>query len=180
NFYGAPIPPWERGYHPGWYYGDHFDVAKRFGFGFLFPYLKDHIVCNLFDFIPSIFHCPRFKYQPFHPKPLPPHFPHGIPAPPPHGDGWVQTFGGLGVAVQAGNYLTYGLVDTIDDCKVVCSYVEGCVFFNAYHDVFGHDGSPLLTCALFSGIHGPEACVNKGGLGELDGNSNVITDSVGY
>lgn len=21
--YGAPTPPWEKGCHPGWYYGDH-------------------------------------------------------------------------------------------------------------------------------------------------------------
>jgi hypothetical protein len=21
NYYGAPIPPWNAGHHPGWYYG---------------------------------------------------------------------------------------------------------------------------------------------------------------
>ncbi len=25
NHYGAPIPPWESGCSPGWYYGDHPD-----------------------------------------------------------------------------------------------------------------------------------------------------------
>ncbi|THU99832.1 hypothetical protein K435DRAFT_658281, partial [Dendrothele bispora CBS 962.96] len=136
-------------------------------------------VCNLFDVIPFIFHCPRFKYPPFHPRPLPPHFPHGISAPPPEGDGWVQTFGGLGVAVEAGDYLTYGLADTIDDCKLMCTYIEGCIFFNTYRDVFGQNG-PLLTCALFSGIHGPESCANKGGLVQLDGHFNAIADSAGF
>lgn len=23
NHYGAPIPPWSRGCHPGWYFGNH-------------------------------------------------------------------------------------------------------------------------------------------------------------
>ncbi|KAF9022926.1 hypothetical protein BDZ89DRAFT_923339, partial [Hymenopellis radicata] len=23
NHYGAPIPPWQKGCKPGWYYGDH-------------------------------------------------------------------------------------------------------------------------------------------------------------
>jgi hypothetical protein len=23
NHYGAPIPPWNNGAHPGWYFGDH-------------------------------------------------------------------------------------------------------------------------------------------------------------
>ncbi|KAK7437223.1 hypothetical protein VKT23_018665 [Stygiomarasmius scandens] len=108
NFYGAPIPPWKVGYHPGWYYGNHFDIAKKFGFGFVFPYLKDAIACKLFDLIPFIFHCPGFKFPPFHPKPLPPHFPSH------HGSGWEQVFGGFDGAIVGGNYLSYGLVDTID------------------------------------------------------------------
>ncbi|THU82668.1 hypothetical protein K435DRAFT_971864 [Dendrothele bispora CBS 962.96] len=179
NFYGAPIPPWKKGYHPGWYYGDHYDVAKKFGFGFIFPYLKDAIVCKLFDIFPLIFHCPGFKFEPFHPKPLPPSYPAGVPSPPSspqQGDGWVQTFSGLDGAVQADDYLTYGLVDTVDNCKLMCTYVDGCAFINAYHD----DGSPLLTCALFSAIHGPEAATNKGGQTQPDGSIDFITDSVGY
>ncbi|KAK7447080.1 hypothetical protein VKT23_014294 [Stygiomarasmius scandens] len=132
NFYGAPIPPWKVGYHPGWYYGDRYDVAKHFGFGFLFPCLKDVIICKLYDLIPFIFHCPGFNFPAYHPVPLPPpsQFPHGVPPPPPsppspppsHGSapppppsgGWVQTFSGLDGAVEADDYLTFGLVDTIE------------------------------------------------------------------
>ncbi|KAK7444342.1 hypothetical protein VKT23_015354 [Stygiomarasmius scandens] len=183
NFYGAPIPPWKKGYHPGWYYGDHYDVAKHFGFGFVFPYLKDAIICKLFDLIPFIFHCPGFKFPPYpyHPKPAPPQYPHGVPPPPPnHGDGWVQAFGGLDGAIEADDYLTYGLVDTVDDCKLMCTYVDGCTFINTYHDVYGKDGSPLLTCALFSSIHGPDEATNKGGQTQPDGSVNFITDSAGY
>ncbi|THU86362.1 hypothetical protein K435DRAFT_782903 [Dendrothele bispora CBS 962.96] len=242
NFYGAPIPPWKLGYHPGWYFGNHYEIAVSFGYGSLFPCLKDVFVCNLYDSFPWVFHCPGFGYPPFHPPPPPPHYPHGIPLPPPPpsspppphyphgappsppspppphyphgvppsppsphppygvppppppsppsppsghppyygGNGWVQTFGPLDGAVEASDYLTYGLVDTIQDCETMCSYVQGCVFFNAYHDVHGKNGSPLLTCSLFSGIHGPESCTNKGGQSQPDGSINYITDSVGY
>ncbi|KAK7447073.1 hypothetical protein VKT23_014285 [Stygiomarasmius scandens] len=192
NYYGAPIPPWRVGYHPGWYYGDRYDVAKHFGFGFLFPCLKDVFICKLYDLIPFIFHCPGFNFPAYHPVPLPPpsQFPHGVPPPPPsppppsppsHGSppppsgGWIQTFGGLDGAVEADDYLTFGLVDTIEAmCKDVCS--STLIMMSTERQ----NGSPLLTCSLFSRIHGPEAATNKGGQTQPDGSINFITDSAGF
>ncbi|THU77947.1 hypothetical protein K435DRAFT_811986 [Dendrothele bispora CBS 962.96] len=106
NYYGAPIPPWKKGYHPGWYYGNSYDVAKHYGFGFVFPYLKDVIICKLYDLLPSIFHCPGYQYPPFHPKPPPPEYPYGVPPPPQ----WWRWLG--------------------SDCKLMCTYVDRCSFIN--------------------------------------------------
>ncbi|THV04986.1 hypothetical protein K435DRAFT_150244 [Dendrothele bispora CBS 962.96] len=180
NYYGAPIPPWKKGYHPGWYYGNSYDVAKHYGFGFVFPYLKDVIICKLYDLLPSVFHCPGYQYPPFHPKPPPPKYPYGVPPPPKGGDSWVQVFYGLDGAIEGDDYLTYGLVDTVDDCKLMCTYVDRCSFINTYHDVYGKNGSPLLTCALFSGVHGSEDAINKGGQTQPGGSINFITDGAGY
>lgn len=38
NHYGAPLPPWEPGCHPGWYYGDHPDALEKLLF-----WLKDTV-----------------------------------------------------------------------------------------------------------------------------------------
>ncbi|KAG5335816.1 hypothetical protein C0989_000245 [Termitomyces sp. Mn162] len=53
------------------------------------------------------------------------------------GDGYTQTFSGLTGAIEADDYLTYGLVDTVAECKAMCNSVSGCVFVNTYHDVNG-------------------------------------------
>lgn len=42
NSYGAPIPPWEPGCSPGWYYGDQPNLLDILGLGGL-PYLKDSV-----------------------------------------------------------------------------------------------------------------------------------------
>ncbi|KAL0573851.1 hypothetical protein V5O48_008092 [Marasmius crinis-equi] len=187
NHYGAPIPPWQKGCHPGWYYGDNYG---RVDHGI--PWLKDGLICKLLDLIPfGILHCPK----PYHPS----------PPPPPHGGGgnggdggnggnggdggnggnggdgyYKQVFDGYDGAVQAYDYLTYGLVDTVDDCKAMCERVDGCHFINTYHDVNGKDGSPLLTCALFEKCHNKDEATNKGGQTQPDGSINYITDSAGF
>jgi hypothetical protein len=45
NHYGSPIPPWQKGAKPGWYYGDHPD--KLDFFKFFIPYLKDSVSTSL-------------------------------------------------------------------------------------------------------------------------------------
>ena len=52
--------------------------------------------------------------------------------------------------------------------------------FIAYHDVNGKDGSPLLTCALFSKCHTAADADNRGGQTQPDGSVDFIINSDGY
>ncbi|KAK0435734.1 hypothetical protein EV421DRAFT_1716475 [Armillaria borealis] len=83
-------------------------------------------------------------------------------------------------AVQAADYLTFGLVDTVAACKDMCDSVEGCTFINPYHDVNGKDGSPLLPCSLFSKCHTKADADNFGGQTQPDGSVDFITDCAGF
>ncbi|EEB90923.1 hypothetical protein MPER_10807, partial [Moniliophthora perniciosa FA553] len=96
NNYGAPIPPWKSGCKPGWYYGDHKELLK-----IIVPLLKDldSLICKLLDLLPLGIKCPK---RPHHPPPPPPN------------DGWTKTFENYDGATQADDYLTFGLVDTVD------------------------------------------------------------------
>ncbi|KAK0461959.1 uncharacterized protein EV420DRAFT_138145 [Desarmillaria tabescens] len=157
NNYGAPIPPWKSGCSPGWYYGDHPDYLQ-----ISVPWLKDSLICWLLDLLHLGFLCPN-----------PPHNP-------PANDGYKQVFYNYTGAVQADDYLTYGLVDTVEGCKDMCNSVDGCNFINPYYDVNGKNGSPLLTCSLFTKCHGVEDADNFGGQTQPDGSIDYITDSAGY
>ncbi|KAF9269689.1 hypothetical protein L218DRAFT_916040 [Marasmius fiardii PR-910] len=157
NNWGAPIPPWQSGCKPGWYYGDHQDLLK-----IIIPWLKDNLICAILDLLPFGIKCPH------------------KPPPPPPGDGWDVTFQDYNGAIQADGYLTFGLVDTVDDCKAMCDNVDGCTFINTYHDVNGKDGSPLLTCSLYSQCWGQDKATNMGGQSQPDGSINHIEDSAGY
>ncbi|KAF9445374.1 hypothetical protein P691DRAFT_675758 [Macrolepiota fuliginosa MF-IS2] len=166
NHYGSPIPPWLPGSKPGWYYGphpgDHPDLPCLGG-----------LICEILDLIPYIIHCP-------HQFPPPPPPPHNPPPPPPPSDGYNQTFSNITAAVQADDFLTFGLVETVPDCKAMCNSVDGCGFVNTYHDVNGKDGSPLLTCSLFKNCHGPEDADNRGGQTQPDGSVDFIINSDGW
>lgn len=54
------------------------------------------IICAILELFPKFLHCPH----------KPPHNP-------PPSDGYHQTFSNLTGATQAGDYMTYGLVDTV-------------------------------------------------------------------
>ncbi|PPQ66990.1 hypothetical protein CVT26_009950, partial [Gymnopilus dilepis] len=100
--------------------------------------------------------------------------------PPPPPPGYTPTFSNITCAVQADDYLTFGLVDTEEDCTAMCDSVAGCVFVNAYHDVNGKDGSPQLTCSLFGKCHDASAADNCGGQSQPDGSTDFITNSDGF
>ncbi|KAK0211350.1 hypothetical protein DFS33DRAFT_1250223 [Desarmillaria ectypa] len=163
NFYGAPLPPWKQDCKPGWYYGDYPNHVPPNFPGL--PWLKDSHLCWLLDFLSCGFHCPK-----------PPHHQH----PPPPNDGYKPVFSNYSGAVQAADYMTYGLVDTVEACKDMCDSVEGCIFINPYHDVNGKNGSPLLTCSLFSKCHTIADADNRGGQTQPDGSVDFITDSAGF
>ncbi|KAK0190809.1 hypothetical protein F5146DRAFT_1045854 [Armillaria mellea] len=160
NHYGAPIPPWEPGCAPGWYYGDHPDYLV-----ISLIWLKDTAVCSLLDLLGLGIICPK---PPFH------------QSPPSDDDGYKQVFYNYNGAVQADDYLTYGLVDTVEECMDMCDSVDGCNFINPYYDVNGKNGSPLMTCSLFTQCHGIEDADNYGGQTQPDGSVDYIAESAGY
>jgi hypothetical protein len=132
NHYGAPIPPWAPGHKPGWYYGphpgDHPDLPCLGGVRLIayieaFPLTHFQLICKILDLIPFIIHCPHE----FPPPPPPPTYP---PSPPPS-DGYTPTFTNITAAVQADDFLTFGLVETVADCKAMCNSVDGCGFVNS-------------------------------------------------
>jgi len=157
NHYGAPIPPWEVGHKPGWYYGG--GSAPE---GILC--ILEGLFCELLELFPFCLQCP---------KPPPPH----QPPPPPE---YSQTFYNQTCATQDGSYMTFGLVDTVADCQAMCDSVAGCTFVNSYHDVNGKDGSTQLTCSLFSTCLTAASNDNCGGQTQSDGSVDFITNSDGY
>ncbi|KAF8998243.1 hypothetical protein BDQ17DRAFT_1362265 [Cyathus striatus] len=156
NFFGSPFAPEKSGAKPGWYFGEHPERHPDL------PCLIG-IICKILDLFPFLLHCP---------KPPP-------PTPPPS-DGYQQTFSNLTGATEASDFLTFGLVDTIDDCKAMCNSVSGCNFINTYHDVNGKDGSPDLTCSLYSTCHNSSDAINTGGQTQPDGSVDFIIDSDGF
>ncbi|KAF8200363.1 hypothetical protein BJ912DRAFT_1054728 [Pholiota molesta] len=192
--YGSPTPPWESGHKPGWFYGQNnpFKYPQ-------YPCLSG-ILCEILQYFPHSLQCPK-------PIPKPP--PHhtttatktktttttktdtttvtvtattttsAAPTPTPT-NGYTPTFMNFTGAVQASDFLTFGLVETIDDCFAMCNSVAGCGFVNTYHDVNGKDGSPDLTCSLFTDCHTEADADNFGGQSQPDGSVDFITDSDGF
>ncbi|KAG7442466.1 uncharacterized protein BT62DRAFT_906011 [Guyanagaster necrorhizus] len=156
NSYGAPLTPWEQGTTPGWYYGDNPDNLPDSLTDL--PWLQDSYLCWLLEQQNDGFQCPTS----------------------PSSDGYTQLFSNLTGATEAVDYMTYGLVDTVEACKAMCDSVNGCIFVNSYHDVNGKNGSPLLTCSLFSQCHSAADSINRGGQTQPDGSIDYITNSDGY
>ncbi|KAJ7720175.1 hypothetical protein B0H16DRAFT_1605005 [Mycena metata] len=153
NDYGAPIPPWQPDNQPGWYYGVGPPPAGL-------SVVLDSVFCLLLELLLG-FHCP---------------------APPPHQPQpeYAQTFKNLTCASQDNSYQTFGLVDTVGDCQAMCDSITGCTFVNSYHDVNGKDGSPLLTCSLFTECLTASTADNCGGQTQADGSVDFIINSDGY
>jgi len=153
--YNAPNAPWEQDSHPGWYYGNG----------------KPEIQSNKYPCLTS--GSQSCGYLKSHPGQL--------QCPPQNSQyGYTQTFSGLTGATQADDYMTYGLVDTVDDCQAMCESVEGCKFVNTYYDVNGKDGSTQLTCSLFTLCHTSSDADNRGGQTQPNGSVDYITDSAGW
>ncbi|ESK87494.1 fruit-body specific protein a [Moniliophthora roreri MCA 2997] len=166
NHYGSPAP-----FVPGWYYGNTPSLAPDL------PWLKDKVG---FFFFRLSFVFPKPNTRLTEPLRQDTTNPQPSQVPPPPSGVYTPTFTGLTGAIQADDYITFGLVDTVQDCEQMCDGVSGCAFFNTYHDVNGKDGSPLLTCSLYASCHGAELATNTGGQTQPDGSVNFITDSDGY
>lgn len=88
-------------------------------------------------------------------------------------------FKGLDSAVQAPDYITYTLVETVNECADFCNSVPTCGFFNSFHDA-SHNHATLLSCALYVHMHDTSDATNHGGQTQPDGSLNFIRDSSGY
>ncbi|KAJ7809012.1 hypothetical protein B0H14DRAFT_2608407 [Mycena olivaceomarginata] len=166
NYYGAPTPPWKAGHHPGWYYGKGSPPQG-------IPCLLDNLFCDLLKLIPWGYQCPSL------PPPPPPSPPHTPPPPPkyPQTDGFYD----LKCAAQDDySYLTYGLVDTVEYCEAMCDSVAGCVLHQHLSRRQWKNGSPQLTCALFSKCLTAASADNCGEQSQPDGSIDYITNSNGY
>ncbi|KAJ3757726.1 hypothetical protein EV360DRAFT_45446 [Lentinula raphanica] len=175
NSHGAPIPPTAAGSRPGWYYGDDPGSADNL------PWLKDTDLCTSLSQTPGALRCPPAPTKVTKKLPRRSAAPTPTPSSPttPSYIYW-PIFSGLKGAIEGSGYLTYGLVDTVSDCEAMCNKVSSCVFINTYHDVNGKNGSPLLTCSLYSKVHSAADATNKGGQKQPNGSVDYITDSAGY
>ncbi|KAF9044986.1 hypothetical protein BJ165DRAFT_1594169 [Panaeolus papilionaceus] len=194
NSYGAPLPPWAEGAAPGWSHcpqssGNCSPDVPCLEYG--------TALCNILSYFPDTLHCPRpsdyarymHKKRGTHNRRLSTRssFEHGRqvakrtePSPVPNPNPYEPTFSNATGAIQANDYMTFGLVDTVEACQAMCDAVTGCQFVNTYHDVHGKDGSPLLTCSLFAGCHDISSATNTGGQTQPDGSLNSIAQSDGW
>ncbi|KAJ4479738.1 hypothetical protein C8J55DRAFT_560885 [Lentinula edodes] len=178
NKHGAPIPPKSAGSRPGWYLGD--DPASADGL----PWLRDIDLCASLAQSANAIKCPPVKKSAT--KTLPKRSASAAPTATATATQSTSTpsyytiFSGLDGAIEGSGYLTYGLVDTVSDCESMCNRVSGCIFINTYHDVNGKNGSPELTCSLYSELHTAAEAINKGGQTQPDGSLDYVTDSDGY
>ncbi|KAJ3994282.1 hypothetical protein F5050DRAFT_1546054, partial [Lentinula boryana] len=156
NHHGAPYPPEVAESTPGWYFGD--DPGSAEGL----PWMKDTPT----KILPKRSAAVAAPTQ--------------SPTTSSSTPSYYTVFSGRSGAIQGSGYLTYGLVDTVADCETMCNKVSGCVFVNSYHDVNGKNGSPLLTCSLYSVVHSSSEATNYGGQRQSDGSYDYITDSAGY
>ncbi|KAK0463454.1 uncharacterized protein EV420DRAFT_1638390 [Desarmillaria tabescens] len=161
NFFGAPIVPWAQNSTPGWYYGDSPDNIPDVYSDL--PWLKDNALCSLLPTLNNGIQCPA-----------------SVLSLTVSSDDYTQAFSNYTGATESSDYMTYGLVDTVADCKAMCDSVTGCIFVNSYHDVNGKNGSPLLTCSLFTHCHTLVDAINRGGQSQPDGSIDFITNSDGY
>jgi len=92
---------------------------------------------------------------------------------------YTIVFTGFNGAVQAGDYITYTLVDTVEECLEFCCTIEGCVFANPHFEIVSKNVTQL-TCSVFSECHTAAQADNVGGQKQPDGILSTITDSAGY
>ncbi|KAJ7851023.1 hypothetical protein B0H14DRAFT_3662814 [Mycena olivaceomarginata] len=150
NFYGAPIRPWNVGHTPGWYYGNGKAPIGIFS-------ILDSVFCGLLDILP-FFHCSKAPHNP-HP--------------------YTRAFSNLNCGCEDGSYLTYGLVEVVEDCQAMCESISGCIFYNTYHDVYAK-GYPQFTCTLYKKVLTAGSASYCGGQHQPDGSINHIINSEGY
>ncbi|KAJ7778731.1 hypothetical protein DFH07DRAFT_765943 [Mycena maculata] len=92
-------------------------------------------------------------------------------------------FTNLNASIQADDYLSYILTDTVQECIDFCAFCttcpNGCAFVNPYFDNNAKN-TTMLTCAYYAGCHNASDATNFGGQSEPDGSLDTISNSSGY
>ncbi|KAJ7100686.1 hypothetical protein B0H15DRAFT_927357 [Mycena belliarum] len=189
NHYGAPIPPWQPNSVPGWYFGRPQYAPSGLvclvgGVG----HLLFRLLCDILELLLGCGFCPN-KAPPIPPPPPPPVGPTTpTPTPPETPDGYTNQYANKTCASETWpieNYLTFGIVESIQGCADMCDKVVKCIFFNSYHDVNAGAGKAYttkLTCALFAVVV-PAANATNCGNQQQQGHPvgvTQITDSYAY
>ncbi|KAJ7487873.1 hypothetical protein FB451DRAFT_1126276 [Mycena latifolia] len=90
-------------------------------------------------------------------------------------------FEDLDASIQADDYLTYILTDTVAECVNICACQADCAFVNSYFDNNAvTKNSTMLTCAMYGGCHTAAEATNFGGQTGPDGSLGNITSSSGH
>ncbi|KAJ7491373.1 hypothetical protein B0H11DRAFT_1007915 [Mycena galericulata] len=93
---------------------------------------------------------------------------------------YTVAFQNINASVQASDYLSYVLTETVQECLDACACDNsGCTFANPYYDNNAKN-TTLLTCSFFAGCHTASAADNFGGQSEPDGGLSTISNSSGY
>ncbi|KAJ7233842.1 hypothetical protein B0H12DRAFT_1191846 [Mycena haematopus] len=190
NNYGAPIPPWQPGSHPGWYYGTSQNAPS--GLVCIVAGLGE-LLCDILGLLGL---CPVAPPTP--PPTLPPPVGGGgggsgggggggggsSPPPPPPPKGYEFAYQNYTCATEEtpGDYITFGLVELIQGCANMCDAVDACKFANSYHDNnvgSGKNFTTLLTCSLFATVTTILNATNCGGQDQHGGGLTNITESYG-
>ncbi|KAJ7122245.1 hypothetical protein C8R44DRAFT_876550 [Mycena epipterygia] len=82
-------------------------------------------------------------------------------------------------------YLTFIIVEDMNECADKCNSVSKCIFANSFYDVNAGDGknnTEKLTCSLFSKVLNAATATNCGDQQQQDppNGKTYITDSYGF
>ncbi|KAJ7122434.1 hypothetical protein C8R44DRAFT_786167 [Mycena epipterygia] len=102
--------------------------------------------------------------------------------------GYEYQFTNLTCASDRGStepYLTFVIVEDMNECADKCDSVSKCIFANSYYDVNAGDGknnTEKLTCSLFSKVLNAASATNCGDQQQQDppNGRTYITDSYGF
>ncbi|KAK7016942.1 fruit-body specific protein a [Favolaschia claudopus] len=183
NNYGAPIPPWQPGAQPGWYYGN----PQKAPSGLIC------LVDNVRSFLPLL---PLRMALPQRPRAHPQlvlhllrmALPRPHPPPPPPPPGYTYTYDNFTCATEVwpiSYYISFGKVETMEGNSLFPpSSKKMRAQINAYHDNnagAGKDFTELLTCSLFKIVTDKKNATNCGGQQQQNKpvGTTFITDSYG-
>ncbi|KAF8178826.1 hypothetical protein K438DRAFT_1843734 [Mycena galopus ATCC 62051] len=94
-------------------------------------------------------------------------------------DCFTTAFENLTASIQGDDFLTFTLVDTVEECVDFCACVSGgCQFANLYFD--NAKNTTMLTCAAYTGCHNATDATNTGGQTLPGGGVSTVTNSSGY
>ncbi|KAJ7643861.1 hypothetical protein FB45DRAFT_282800 [Roridomyces roridus] len=91
---------------------------------------------------------------------------------------FTTAFQNLNASIQAGDFMTFTLADTVDECVDFCACIDGCAFANFYFD--NDKNTTQLTCAAYASCHTAAEATNFGGQSLPNGGFSAVSVSAGY